>query len=551
MARINKHLEKSKLPPMSLDDNVDWDGVKSQVGKACGVLEKILLKKKKRPGLVGSIRRGFDKLCRNAGTGKAFVSIIPQDLMIASAVSGGLKIIFVALEQHGIYEESVFNALEGLPDILNTTGRYSQIVVTDEEIHRLTAQFYTRVCEVLDYILRWMMDSVLLSGAKQMFKGNRYEKDLSDKMAEVRLAAQTLEKWASTLLLQSQENMSNMQAQMYLQLGYRLESFENKVEHKLDSIFNELPSKIERSNTFELVAPMVFNSCKLVLNEEWNRINRSQTICKSIENKPVPSKTTAEEVLDQLLFDPGLVPRDMEDLLRQGTATLHQKIQPDRLQAIQDNPRIRAWLSLDSPSLLLVNGNSPSHLDLSTSFVSAKIMNTLMRQAPKPHKNIEIISLAYFCVKHQNYSRDEAAHPAELAMSLLLQLVHSHRDFEPNLLQKCLDERLPYNIKPILECLAELLDGLPLEAVVFVIIDGIEHFTRPNKRRRGLREVCFQLIQVFREQRGAKVKLLFTSAQKAVMLEELGLLMDDEIVNIPKSPPPKGQPNQRNMSIEL
>lgn len=87
--------------------------------------------------------------------------------------------------------------------------------------------------------------------------------------------------------------------------------------------------------------------------------------------------------------------------------------------------------------------------------------------------------------------------------------------------------------------------------MVFVIIDGVEHFSRPDERRAGLGEVCSQLVQLFREQRGAKVKLLFTSTQKAVMLEELGLLMDDEIVNIPKSPPPGGQPNERNISIEL
>lgn len=104
-----------------------------------------------------------------------------------------------------------------------------------------------------------------------MFKGNRYAKDLNDKMAEVRLAAQTLEKWANTLLLQSQGNMSNMQRQMFLQLGHRLERFENKVEVKLDFILNELSSKIERGNTLELFAPMVFNSYKLVLNDEWNR----------------------------------------------------------------------------------------------------------------------------------------------------------------------------------------------------------------------------------------------------------------------------------------
>lgn len=145
---------------MILEADGDWDAVKSHMEKACTVMDHILSKKKKRPGLTGAIRRGFNVLCRNAATGKALASIIPNDLM-TSAVSGGLNVIFIALEQHGIYEESVFNALERLPDILNTNEKYSEIAADDKEIHRLTAKLYTRVCEVLDYILRWMMDSVL------------------------------------------------------------------------------------------------------------------------------------------------------------------------------------------------------------------------------------------------------------------------------------------------------------------------------------------------------------------------------------------------------
>lgn len=159
--RVNEYLEKSKMPPVSPEANGDWDAVKTQMEKACAVLDDVLSKKRKRPGLTGAIRRGFNMLCRNAGTGKALVSIIPSDLMIASAVSGGLKVIFVALEQHGIYEESVFKALGDLPDILNANEKYSDIAAEDKEIHRLTAKLYARVCEVLDYILRWMIDNVL------------------------------------------------------------------------------------------------------------------------------------------------------------------------------------------------------------------------------------------------------------------------------------------------------------------------------------------------------------------------------------------------------
>lgn len=280
-------------------------------------------------------------------------------------------------------------------------------------------------------------------------------------------------------------------------------------------------------------------------------IYRNHGIRKSRRKQPTPPKITADDVMRQLLFDPDLLLEDIGYLLRQRTAKLHQKIQPQRLLAIQDNPRIKAWLSLDSPYLLLVNGNSTSHLDLSTSFFSAKIMNTLMQHISQSRENIEIIPIAYFCGQHQHYHRDVAASPAELAMSLLLQLVNSHNDFQPEVLQMCLEKTNHDDLASIFDSLTRLLDILPVETMVFVIIDGVEHFSRPEERRDGLREIFHQLIKIFREQRGAKVKLLFTSTQKAVMLEELGLIMDDEIVNIPKSPPPRGQPNDRNMLIEL
>lgn len=100
-----------------------------------------------------------------------------------------------------------------------------------------------------------------------MLKLHRYAKDLNDKMAEVKLAAQTLEKWASILLLRSQKNMFNMHGQMYSQLDHRLESLESKFDNK----FVELSSKIDRGNTLEQFVPMVFNNFQLVLKDEWDR----------------------------------------------------------------------------------------------------------------------------------------------------------------------------------------------------------------------------------------------------------------------------------------
>lgn len=242
--------------------------------------------------------------------------------------------------------------------------------------------------------------------------------------------------------------------------------------------------------------------------------------------------------MHQFLFDPDLVPRDMEYLLRQGTVSLQQQLQPHRLRALQDNPRIKAWLSLDNSSLLLVNGNSNSPQDLSTAFFSAKIVNTLIHHGSQPRRNIEIIPLAYFCGQHQDSQSGIAASPSGLAMSLLLQLVDTHREFESEVLQKCLEKTAPDNLGSVLDSMATLLGHLPLEAMVFVVIDGVEHFSRPDERKMKFCELVSRLVHLFRGQQGAKVKLLLTSAQEAGVLEDMGLIMDDEIVNIAKSPPP-------------
>lgn len=288
--RVNKYLRDTKQPLLQLQGNGDWDGVILQVIKASNSMEKDLKSKKKRTGFTGTIRKSFDALCRNAGAGKALLSLIPGDLMIASAVSGSFKIIFTALEEHGLYEESVFKALEALPSILNTNERYSGIATDDLEIHRRTARLYARVCEALEYILRWMMDNVFgmwnlyiqsvsleqctplihlippVSGAKQLFRPQRYAKDLNDKMAEVRLAAEALDRWANTVIMESQKNMVIMLSGMHDQQAQTSRQVEG-----LQQTLNLLESKIDRGNELERCTTITFNNIHLVLNEEWTR----------------------------------------------------------------------------------------------------------------------------------------------------------------------------------------------------------------------------------------------------------------------------------------
>lgn len=77
--------------------------------------------------------------------------------MIASAVSGGLNVIFNALEQTGVYHAAIYKTLESLPITLNRYDNLIDIVSEDVELHRKTAKLYTAVCMVLNHVLRWIV----------------------------------------------------------------------------------------------------------------------------------------------------------------------------------------------------------------------------------------------------------------------------------------------------------------------------------------------------------------------------------------------------------
>jgi hypothetical protein len=144
---------------------------------------------------------------------------------------------------------------------------------------------------------------------------------------------------------------------------------------------------------------------------------------------------SVDELLKQYLFDPNLVPTDCQQVMK-----LRHKpgydIDEDRIFAIRSHPRFLAWLELnESSSILLVNANSALSTSPEMSFVSAELYQhvvELTSQKAKP--STELIPLAFFCSQHWDFDKDENGTPSELAMSLLLQLLDTYRDFDPEVL---------------------------------------------------------------------------------------------------------------------
>lgn len=125
--------------------------------RTCKTLEALSEKDKATaPGFTGKLRGRFRSLCSNAGAGATLAQMVPNDSYF-SVLSGGLKVIFRALEQAGAYRNEVYEALEELPFILNDNAALLELHKRDEELHRRLAGLYAAVYNLMDVIIGWFL----------------------------------------------------------------------------------------------------------------------------------------------------------------------------------------------------------------------------------------------------------------------------------------------------------------------------------------------------------------------------------------------------------
>ncbi|KAI8632381.1 hypothetical protein F5Y19DRAFT_462828 [Xylariaceae sp. FL1651] len=510
MLTANKCLEKLKLPTIEASEDTNWNAVQARMEQACAVIERVSARDKQLLGVTGKMKQAFRKLCKNAGAGKIFTSLIPND-MCGSVLSSGLNVVFTALEETGFYRESVAKALERLPRILENHVEYTELASEDAEIHRRTAKLYTEVCLTLDHVLRWYRTHAFVAGAKRLLNPSAYSNGLNERIAEVNLAAKDLKARGTQFMWGRVRDISTTQEWM---------SYETvKVGRQLNDIDQSVKLLADRSASYESVEKAVLANLPPLLEAVVQRLTIKNTaVVRKI--KPV---VTVESILEHLLT----------------------QLDVDRVRTLQSNPRMRAWLAVDEDSLLFINGRSDA-LDPSTSFLAAQMVQSLLQQETSPQEAMVIIPLAYFCSQHRNYYRDVAANPAEMVMSILLQLIDHYGEFQSMELRECLDRTDVGNIQSICASFGHLVNRLPANFVIYLIIEGVSYFNTPPERQRGMRDAIQHIVQIYRQRSEATFKVLFVAPTRCRNVEEL--FEDDEILNAPSNPTPIGGPFLSSMS---
>lgn len=247
-----------------------------------------------------------------------------------------------------------------------------------------------------------------------------------------------------------------------------------------------------------------------------------------------------EQLLERFLYQPDLVWNDSAALTKRLHRPRRAGYDAGRIAALQSNPRLRAWLTVDEPSLLLLNGRTHPRPDSEVSLFAAKIVQSLLQRYqahnPEDEAGVTVIPLAFFCSQHRDWETDSNGSPDEVAMSLLMQLVNRARAYlDPAVLRQVSDRTKPGDIGSICSMFQALVHGLGPDVVVILVLDGLRDFARPPERCRGTRKLIAHLVEIYKQESMATLKFLFSSPSASEFVEDL--FADDEFLDMPRDIP--------------
>ncbi|KAK0648087.1 hypothetical protein B0T16DRAFT_112574 [Cercophora newfieldiana] len=525
LAMANKYRRKLKLPPLDVATGHSWVEVEAELQLACSAVEVVANRDKQFSGSVGKVRQAFRSFCQHAGAGQTFVSLVPSDAFgFSSILCGGLKVIFTGLHQTSLYREEVYRTLEDLPYILtdHSVPLNTSLCGSDEELHKRTALLYVAVFNLLEHLLGWFVKSTAVTRVKIFVDPAGFSEKLKEKTAEVRLRAQRWERRALRLSIKRQDDAMQLQCWSASALKTILDRTEDLEDRALRS------TVLERLDS-------ILNA---VVDAFGNEPTRAKLPNQRQRALPGTDSQEAEEILRRFLFEPNLVSGDCTAISKTASRDSpgRKQLNGTRVTSLQSNSRVRAWLTMDESSLLLVNGRSKPHPRSETSTVCARVVQRLAglnQPPPAPGKDssVIVVPLAFFCGQHRDWQRDPNGNPAELAMSLLLQLVDRHGASIPaDLMKRCRAQTKPMDIASICSSLEAIISSLSRKVIVVLIVDGIKFFTHPPERRDQMRELVERLVAIYRTPMAATLKFLFTSPTRSEFIEDL--FQDGEILSL-------------------
>ncbi|KAL1600492.1 hypothetical protein SLS60_006878 [Paraconiothyrium brasiliense] len=390
----------------------------------------------------------------------------------------------------------------------------------------------------------------VVTGAKLLLDPSGFIEKLRDHQAEFKLAAQSFGAHLSTLAMKT--DLETMQLQYttafaHAKINSQLEALVNfKEEFQVRQTQMEVREHNTRVEVLESIRPL--------LNNLMNSLQQKAISAPQTHHLEAGPHVNVDEILTEFLYERDLVKNDCSALAKLLKGKHHlARYDMNRISALSSHPQLRAWLTVDEPSLILLNGRADARQDSEVSLYTAKLVYQLLEhhraQTRQSSLGGAVIPLAFFCGQHRDWQRDDNGSPEELAMSLLLQLVdRGQHHLDTDILRTFRDHTIGGDIVSICSMFGRLVSSFGREVIVMVVIDGLRYFAHPPDRGHGTKVVVSRLVEIHRRSPQATLKFLFTSPTKSHFLEDL--FTEEEVLEMPRDIPATGMESSQWLRLK-
>ena len=152
-----------------------------------------------------------------------------------------------------------------------------------------------------------------------------------------------------------------------------------------------------------------------------------------------------QELLTGLEYKDRILDPDLEAKLR--IVWTLPRPHEDFVVAIMKNQKFQAWIkATDSTALLIVVGYLGPETQHLTSFICAKLVNSIMPSPSVPQTSLQLV---VFCGEHR-HNDDPESTPVGMMRSLLAQLLLAYRSFDLRAIQQIQNLDLVSYLRPII-----------------------------------------------------------------------------------------------------
>ncbi|KAK3365918.1 hypothetical protein B0T24DRAFT_406056 [Lasiosphaeria ovina] len=522
------------------------------------------------------LRRAFHKFGENARDIKSYVSLVPKSAGFGAGglICGGMNIILKAAERYVVMDEHLESGLRGIKEAMVHKAYENKRHEPDRRMHQLISELFAIIFAVLESLLRWVHHQgtgKALLGA--MLHPETFGQDLAKLIAQLKCKTGTLEKHGINLEMRETKRLmhsikgtvekSDAGLQRLVRGGkLQLEKLEDirlgqekntaqvgavgeavgqegaatraqirDLEYKLDQMAKSLSGARVVHNIFVLISQDPPQT-RVKGQDRGGGVGvpltaraAAQRATKRITQRQAPAaepRIDAADVLAAVGFDAELTRVDGRSILRAARLSARD----DQLVAeMTGHVRLQAFVEVPSSAVLFIEGgpNRQHEARGAISVVAAHVAAALARgRSANP---LSVYALTHFCSEHRSRHDELGGTAMALVVTLLLQLIDQHRDFDTALLRECRDavmnapqEPTEDDVRACCDVLQRCVRALPREATLFCIVEGIAFFEGPKKRTAQTRVVLQRLLELASDegQEGrARIKCLFTTPARS------------------------------------